>query len=178
MPEARPVRVWDRVVRLFHWMLAMLVAVDLVRDDGDYAHRLIGYAAVAVVTARLLWAARSRGAGSLGALRPSVSGSIAYLRALLRGHASPPLGHNPLGVWMVWTIWILVLLLGLTGWLSRTDAFWGDEFLEGVHEILADAMLLAVFVHLMGIAAMSWLWRANLPWSMITGRKWTASPPA
>jgi cytochrome b len=47
------VPVWDVVVRLLHWALAVLVAVDLVRDDGDYAHRLVGYTAVVVVLARL-----------------------------------------------------------------------------------------------------------------------------
>ena len=26
--------VWDPVVRLLHWSLAILVAIDLVRDDG------------------------------------------------------------------------------------------------------------------------------------------------
>jgi len=35
--------VWDWPVRLLHWSLAALVGVDLVRDDGDYEHRMIGY---------------------------------------------------------------------------------------------------------------------------------------
>ena len=66
------VAAWDRVVRLLHWMLAALVAVDLVRDDGDYAHRLVGYAAAAVVLVRLSWAAVSRSHAGLASLRPSV----------------------------------------------------------------------------------------------------------
>jgi cytochrome b len=30
-------------------------------------------------------------------------------------------------------------------------------------------MLIAVILHLAGVATMSWLWRENLPASMITG---------
>ena len=73
---------WDWMVRLLHWMLAALVAVDLVRDDGDYAHRLVGYAAAAVVLVRLSWAAVSRSHAGLASLRPSVAQSLAYLRLL------------------------------------------------------------------------------------------------
>ena len=176
MTPRQRVRVWDPVVRLLHWTLAVLVAIDLIHDDGDQPHRLIGYAAVAVVVLRLTWAAAaSHSHGSLAALKPSVSGSFAYLRAVRQGRAPQPAGHNPLGVWMVWAIWTLVLLLGLTGWLSRTDAFWGDERLEDLHTWLADLMLLAVAVHLTGILVMSWRWRANLAAAMVTGWKRVSS---
>ena len=164
------VPVWDRVVRLLHWTLAALVAVDLVRDDGDYAHRMVGYAAVAVVLGRLSWAV-SRSHASLAGLRPSVSQSLAYLRLVMRGEPPRSAGHNPLGLWMVWLLWLLVLLLGLTGWMSRLDAFWGDDLIHDVHALLADLLLVAVILHLAGVATMSWLWRENLPASMITGDK-------
>jgi cytochrome b len=72
---------------------------------------------------------------------------------------------------MVWLLWTLVLLLGLSGWMSRLDAFWGDETVETIHTFLADAILVAVILHLAGVAAMSWLWKENLPASMITGFK-------
>jgi cytochrome b len=169
MMPPRRVPAWDWVVRLLHWALATLVAVDLVRDDGDHAHRLVGYAASAIVLVRLSWAAVSRSHAGLASLRPSVSQSRAYLRLLVRGQAPRSAGHNPLGVWMVWLLWILVLLLGVTGWMSRLDAFWGDDFVHDAHALLADMMLIAVILHLAGVATMSWLWRENLPASMITG---------
>jgi len=167
----RRVPAWDGLVRLLHWLLAALVAVDLVRDDGDHTHRLVGYAAVVVVLARLGWAAVVRSHGSLAGLRPSVSQSLVYLRLLLRGQPPRSLGHNPLGLWMIWLLWILVLLLGLTGWMSRLDAFWGDERMHDLHAFLADLLLVAVILHLAGVATMSWLWKENLPASMINGFK-------
>jgi cytochrome b len=163
----RRVLVWEAVVRACHWALATLVIVDLVRDDGDWLHRVLGYLAVAVVLVRLCRACFARGPGSLSALKPSVSRTAAYLR-----RAAPrTLGHDPLGVWMIWFVWCLVLLLGITGWMSRLDAFWGDERVQAVHRWLADAMLAAVVVHLAGVAAMSWHWRENLVAAMVSGRK-------
>jgi cytochrome b len=165
-PDGR-VPVWDAAVRLVHWLLAALVLFDWFRDDGDRLHRTVGYVAVGMVVARLLWAGWARGHGGLSALRPSVAGTLDYLR---RG-APRTLGHDPLGLWMVWLLWSLVLLLGLTGWMSRLDAFWGDELIQDLHAWLADALLLAVAVHLAGVVVMSWRWRENLPGAMLSGRK-------
>lgn len=172
------VPVWDAVVRLLHWVLAALVAVNLVRDDGDVVHRWVGYAAVALVLGRLTWACIARSPGGLASLSPSVSASVAYLRLLVRGMAPRAMGHNPLGLWMVWLLWALVLLLGLTGWMSRLDALWGDERVQDLHALLADLLLVAVIVHVVGVAAMSWLWKENLPMSMITGFKRAGRPRA
>lgn len=169
-PQPR-VRVWDPIVRLLHWTLAALVAIDLVRDDGDYPHRLIGYAAVVVVSLRLTWAALARSHGGLAGLRPSIGQSLSYLRKLLKGEAPRVPGHNPLGIWMVWLIWLLVLLLGLTGWMSRLDAFWGDDTVHDTHALLADLLLVAVVVHLAAVGLMSLMLRENLPAAMVTGRK-------
>jgi len=165
------VAVWNLAVRVLHWMLAALVLFDLVRDDGGWTHRAVGYAAAAVVVARLVWAAIVPGPGGLAALRPSWRATHGYLR----GGAPRPVGHDPLGLWMVWLLWLLVLLLGLTGWISRLDAFWGDETIHDLHVWLADALRVAVALHLVGVAAMGWHWRENLIAAMLTGRKRKAS---
>jgi cytochrome b len=161
------IAVWDAVVRAGHAVLAGLVLFDLVVDDGGPVHRNVGYAAVAVVLVRWLWAAVARGEARFAALKPSLAATRRYLRA-----GTPrTIGHDPLGVWMVWLLWLLVLLLGVTGWMSRLDAFWGDDRVHDVHAWLADALLVAVLLHLAGVAVMSWRWRENLPAAMVTGKK-------
>ena len=159
--------VWDVIVRLSHWVLAGLVLFATVRDDGGWPHRVVGYVAVGIVVARLVWAACSRGPAGFAALKPSLADTLAYLRA----SAPRTLGHDPLGLWMVWLLWSMVLLLGLTGWMSRLDAFWGDETIQDLHAWLADALLIAVGIHLVGVAVMSWRWRDNLVGAMLTGRR-------
>ncbi|MBX3622765.1 MAG: cytochrome b/b6 domain-containing protein [Rhizobacter sp.] len=178
MPALEPVPdrhgrvpVWDAAVRLLHAALAATVIVNLIRDDGDRLHRAIGYIAVGIVLMRLVWALVARGPARLAHLRLSWRGTWRYGRALLQGHPPRHLAHDPLGLWMVWLLWALVLLLGLTGWMSRLDAFWGDDLVNGLHTWLADILLVAVLLHLAGVAVMSWLWKENLPASMLTGRK-------
>lgn len=166
-PTRSSALVWDVAVRLHHWMLAALVIFCSIQDDGGQVHRAAGYAAAGVVVTRLLWAVLAKGHGSLAALKPSATATLAYVRA----RAPRCIGHDPLGLWMVWLLWSLVLLLGLTGWMSRLDTFWGDERLQDIHAWLADALLAAVALHLLGVGVMSWRWRENLSASMMTGRK-------
>jgi len=161
------VLVWDAAVRLLHWLLAGLVIFDMVQDDGGWTHRMVGYAAVVVVVVRLSWAAFAPGLAGFASLKPSLTNTITYLR----GRAPRALGHDPLGIWMVWLLWLLVLLLGLTGWMSHLDAFWGDETIRAVHAWLANAILVAVGLHVAGVAVMGWHWRENLVAAMFTGRK-------
>lgn len=172
------VPVWDAAVRLLHGSLAATVIVNLIRDDGDRLHRAIGYAAVAIVALRLGWSFIARGNGGIGKLRLSWRDTCGYVRALSHGQAPRHVAHDPLGLWMVWLLWALVLLLGLTGWMSRLDAFWGDDLVNGLHAWLADILLVAVLLHLAGVAAMSWLWKENLPGAMLTGRKRAGDGPA
>lgn len=181
MPAAEPtargrVLVWDVAVRLLHGSLAATVIVNLVRDDGDWLHRAIGYAAVAIVVLRLSWSLLTRGNGGIGQLRLSWRETSRYVHGLLQGRTPRHAAHDPLGLWMVWLLWTLVLLLGLTGWMSRLDAFWGDELINALHTWLANILLAAVLLHLAGVAVMSWLWKENLPAAMVTGRKRPPSP--
>ena len=166
---ARRIPVWDAVVRLLHWLLAGLVLFDyFIDDEGGFLHRTIGYVAVGVVFSRLLWSGLGEGANGFRALRlPSVAATLAWVR----GGAPRRTEHDPLGLWMVWLLWTLVLLLGLTGWMSRLDAFWGDETLDEVHAWLAHALVAAAAVHVAGVVAMSWRWRENLLAAMLTGKK-------
>ena len=169
--SARREPAWPAAVRLLHWTLALLVLFCFVRDDGDWWHRAGGYLTVGLVVARLLWGAVARGTARLAAMKPSPRATRRYLGELRQGRAPRHAGHDPLGLWMVWLLWLLVLLLGLTGWMSRLDPFWGDERIQLLHAWAANGLLAAVGLHLAGVAAMSWLWRENLPGAMVTGRK-------
>ena len=168
------IRVWDAAVRLLHWLLAGLVLFDyFIDDEGGPLHRTVGYVAVGVVFSRLLWSGLGDGANGFAALRLSLRKTLAYGRS----GAPRTTDHDPLGRWMVWLLWSLVLLLGVTGWMTRLDAFWGDETLHDVHAWLAHALVAAVALHLAGVAAMSWRWRENLVLAMITGRKRARGDP-
>ena len=176
MPDSRPreiasdgrVLVWDAVVRLLHGLLAGLVLYDyFIDDDGGWLHRTTGYVAVGVVFARLLWSGLGSGANDFASLRLSPRRTVVWWR----DGAPRTRGHDPLGLWMVWLLWTLVLLLGVTGWMTRLDAFWGDETLHDVHVWLAHALIAAVGIHVAAVVVMGWRWRENLVAAMFTGKK-------
>ena len=54
--SGKEIRVWDPVVRVFHWTVVAGCFVDLfILEDGKFAHRIIGYIVAGALVARLLW---------------------------------------------------------------------------------------------------------------------------
>lgn len=168
---APTVRVWDPLVRLFHWSLAACILGAFLVEEGDTAHQVLGYTALGLVAFRLLW-------GFVGSRHARFSdfvrgprGVAAYLRERLAGTSRRRLGHNPAAAVM-----ILVLLggtasVGMTGWMQTWDAFWGVEWLEDLHEALAYGLLAFVGVHVLAALVESLHYRENLIAAMVHGRK-------
>jgi cytochrome b len=160
---------WSWPVRLLHWLVAACVAVNLFNDTG-YAHRMIGYAALALVALRLAHAVWTRNAAERLRL-PGVRDLRAHLSYLRSREPESVPGHNALGQYAVYAMWFLIGLLALTGWISRTDAYWGEDWPVDLHSWLADAMLAMVMLHLAAVVLMSWWLRQNLVKAMITRRQ-------
>lgn len=169
---ATSVKVWDPFVRLFHWSLVSCVLLNLwILEEGETAHELAGYTAVGLVLARVVWGfIRSRHA-RFSDFFPTPRRVTAHLQALLRGELPLSVGHNPLGALMMLALMALVLSLGLTGWLQGTDAYFGEEWLEELHEGLANTLLLLAGLHAAAAIVMSRLERVNLVRAMVTGKK-------
>lgn len=68
---------------------------------------------------------------------------------------------------------LLGVLIGLcvTGYLMTLDAFWGNQTLEDIHEVLANVSLVLVALHVAGVVVASVEHGENLVRSMFTGRK-------
>lgn len=64
-----------------------------------------------------------------------------------------------------------VVLTGISGWMQGLDAFWGEDWVEELHELCANLTLLLVFVHVCAVLLFSWLGPVNLVRTMITGRR-------
>ena len=57
---------------------------------------------------------------------------------------------------MIVALLATVMLLGLTGWMQTLDRFWGEEWLEELHELLADGLLVLIAAHVAGVLLASW----------------------
>lgn len=168
-------KVWDPFVRMFHWGVAALVAAAFLSPDDKRLHEPIGYAVLALVGARLLW-------GVIGSRHARFTDFVtgpraiaAYLRELAAGRPRPYRGHNPAGGAMVLALLAMLLVVGGTGWLSETDAFFGVDWVSELHGAASTVLLVLIGLHVLGVLVSSLAHRENLVRAMITGHKSAAA---
>lgn len=110
------VKVWDPLVRIFHWSLVAAFAFAwFTGDEESWLHEWAGYAVIGLVLARIVW-------GFIGTryarfsdfvYRPSTI--LGYARKALIGKEQRYLGHNPLGGMMIIALLVSLLATGVTG---------------------------------------------------------------
>lgn len=165
-------RVWDPLVRVFHWSLVTCVLLNLlVVDDGEDLHQWLGYAASALVAVRVVWGFIGPRHARFADFFPTPRRVASHVRALMGGEPEHHWGHNPLGALMVFALLGMVLALGLTGWMQTLDAFWGLEWLQDLHEGLGEWLLPMVGLHAAAAIIMGRIERTRLVKAMVTGVK-------
>ncbi|WP_242521629.1 cytochrome b/b6 domain-containing protein [Motiliproteus sp. SC1-56] len=183
MGPDRWVRVWDPLVRLFHWSLAgFFLIAYLTEDDWLDLHSVAGYAVVGLLLFRVAW-------GFIGTRHARFTDFVAspgtvgrYLGSLLRGQPAHYEGHNPAGGLMILLMLVVLALTCFTGVVTLASEGLGplsgtflaglsEELFEELHEGLANLMLGLVVVHVAGVLVSSLAHHENLVRAMITGRK-------
>ncbi len=177
-------RVWDPLVRIFHWSLVLFFfTAYLSEDDFESLHVWAGYTVAGLVTFRIIWGLIGTRHARFSDFVYSPANVFRYLIALPAGRAARYIGHNPAGGAMI--IALLISLAGTTlfgmalygadehaGPLAGTWlASFGEHDLEEVHEFFANLTLALVGLHVAGVLISSLLHRENLIRAMITGRK-------
>ncbi|WEN14504.1 cytochrome b/b6 domain-containing protein [Rhodanobacter sp. AS-Z3] len=165
------VKVWDPLVRLFHWSLAGLFLANFFTEEGELVHRGFGYAILGLIAVRLVWGFIGTHHARFSNWVPGPDRLRHYLRDRLAGRSRRQLGHNPAAAVMILTLLGGVLLVAFTGWLQTTDRFFGDSWLEGLHEALAYGVLGLVVVHVLAAVGESLHYGENLIAAMVHGRK-------
>jgi cytochrome b len=171
--DERPatVRVWDPLVRLFHWGLVVAFFTAWFSDSGERVHNAAGYTVLGLVAFRLVWGIVGTRHARFSDFVASPGTLVGYLRDLFGGHPPHYAGHNPAGGLMILGLLTMVTLTAGSGWLMITDRFWGTEWVEELHEGAATLTLALIAMHVLGAMVSSWLHRENLVLAMITGRK-------
>ncbi len=166
------IKVWDLLVRILHWsLLACVVGAWLTRDGEDVRHLQLGYAALAIVAARVVWGfVGSRYARFADFVR-SPRQTLAYSKAVIAHREPRHIGHNPLGGWMILMLLATTAGICLTGWLYTTDRFWGVAWVGELHDALTDVLIVLVMLHVLGVVFTSIRQKENLVKAMVTGMK-------
>lgn len=172
----RPLLVYDLPTRLFHWMFAgffitAFAIANLVDDDSARfsLHMLAGLGMVCVIALRLIWSLVGTRHARLGDLALNPMQLVAYFKGMFSSGSRRWIGHNPASSWAAVAMVSLGLGLGITGYLMATGA--GSDWIEETHEVMANAFLVIVLLHVAGVVAHVLRHRDRMESSMITGRK-------
>ncbi|MCL4767236.1 MAG: cytochrome b/b6 domain-containing protein [Hyphomicrobiaceae bacterium] len=169
---AETVRVWDPFVRVFHWSLVILFAVAWATgDELQLLHEWAGYAIAVLLAARVVWGIIGTTHARFGDFIYRPSAVASHLADSLRFRARRYLGHNPAGGAMVVALLLTLALTAATGILMSGEAYRDAHWLEDIHEMAANLMLLLIGLHVAGVILASFEHRENLVKAMLTGRK-------
>ena len=170
-------RVSDAPTRMFHWLLALCFAGAYLTSESERVQRLhaaFGYTMLVLLLFRLAY-------GWLGP-RPvrwtswltKLRSGWAWCRSLWHAHHLPHLagadvraGQNLALVLVTSALTVLPVPLIWSGHLLYTGA---AEWLEEMHEAMANAMLLGVVAHLLMLTLFSAMRGTNLALPMLRGR--------
>lgn len=181
----KKVRVWDLPLRLFHWVLALLlVAAVVTQNIGGNAmewHFRIGYAVLTLIAFRILWGVLGPRYARFSSFIYGPSSILGYVRGKERGTQATRLGHNPLGGLSVLAMLGVVLIQAVSGLFANDDIAYDGPLVKFISKELSDRMTwfhadinaiviyVLVALHLLAIAFYGIVKRRNLVKPMITG---------
>lgn len=180
------IKVWDPVVRIFHWTLVVAFFIAYVtEDDLMNLHVWAGYIVLGLVVTRILWGLIGTRYARFSDFIYSPQTVFRYLKDVFTLKAKRYIGHNPAGGWMIVLLILSLIITSVSGLIvygteenagplvSYVSFFphWLAEAFEEVHEFFANFTLFLVFVHVGGVIVESFLHGENLIRSMWNGRK-------
>lgn len=164
--------VWDIPTRVFHWLLVGSFAGAFLTAESETfrdVHVALGYTLLALIGFRVVWGLIGTRYARFRSFAFGPGKVLAYLKSLLGGSPQHYLGHNPAGSWVIYALLLLGVLAGASGYATYNEI--GGEWLEELHEGVANTMLALVAVHVTGVLVSSLLHRENLVRAMIDGTK-------
>lgn len=184
-----PGQVWDLPLRIFHWALVVLVAVQIatasIGGNAMEYHALGGYAILALLLFRIVW-------GFVGGTHARFASFVrgpAVVLDYLKGRLAQTEGHSPLGALSVVAMLVSLLVQACTGLLANDDVMMegplvkhfparASEVATAIHDVNAIVLLSLVTLHICAILYYLVARTRNLIVPMLTGRAPGASGAA
>jgi len=119
------VRAWDAPVRVFHWLLILLLGFQVYSaKTGGQAmlwHLYGGYAVLTLILFRLLWGFAGGTHARFADFVAGPSAAWRFAKSLISPRSAYFIGHNPLGGWMVLAMLASLALQAITGLFANDD---------------------------------------------------------
>lgn len=182
-PAPPSVKAWDPLIRVFHWSLVFFVALAFItEDDWLNLHFLAGYTVSLLLGFRLLWGLVGTRNARFTSFVKSPKTVLSHLKGMISLRVLHYLGHNPVAAVMVISLLASLVLVSFSGMViiagdgegplaGTLFSSWRGDWMEDMHEFLADFTLLLIFFHVAGVLISSLLEGENLVKAMLTGRK-------
>jgi cytochrome b len=165
-------KVWDPLVRVFHWSLVILFASNaLITDPEKATHRYIGYEVVGLILVRILWGLVGTRHARFSDFPPDPAATIRQMADMATGRKRVHLGHTPLGALMIYNLILTMLVIGVSGYMMTTLRFFGIEWVKELHEAAVTWAEISVVFHIVAVIWESMHTGVNLPRAMVTGYK-------
>lgn len=166
-------KLWDPLIRLFHWSIAgIFIANYFFNEAGESWHQWLGYIAITWLVVRFFWGFFGAGAARWSDFFPTPARLKKHISALVKGEHYHRMGHSPLGGLVMILMMLCILSLGITGFMmEEVDYFWGEDWVQNLHDWIASTLLALVLVHIVAALFESYRLKENLPLSMITGNR-------
>ena len=108
------IKVWDILIRVFHWSLAIFFVLAYVTgEELETVHAWAGYAIIGLLIFRVVWGLIGSKHARFSDFLYSPAKIFDYLKSLFSSKPKHYLGHNPAGGVMVI---LLLVFLGLSSW--------------------------------------------------------------
>jgi cytochrome b len=168
------VLIWDLPVRLFHWMLTLLIlgalGISLLVDDSSRwypYHSVLALIAAPLIVLRIVWGFIGTRHARFWSFLFSPKAVVKYFVDALRWRETRHAGHNPGAAYFV----ILLMVLPLLSVLSGYQLGAGNEQVKEFHEILAYVLLGVIGVHILGVILHTLRHKELIAVSMVDGKK-------
>ncbi|MFT3931378.1 MAG: cytochrome b/b6 domain-containing protein [Spongiibacteraceae bacterium] len=170
MPSPSRVTIWDLPVRVFHWSVATLFLLNYwVLEAGETPHEWVGYAIGALLFFRIIWGFIGSPNARFANFWPTPTRLRHHWQQLKTRDFNAAEGHNPLGALMIFFILTLLAITAISGWMQGLDRFWGEDWVEDLHEIAANTLMAAVTIHVAAVIVMSRISGLRLIRTMLFG---------
>ncbi len=179
-----PMPIWDLPVRLFHWLLPILMITSYVsvKSDRMDIHVLSGYAVATLLIFRIVWGFIGSDTARFTFFLKSPLAALRHLAHFPRREPDTQVGHNEAGGWMVLGLLGLLVIQAATGLCANDDGetegplvkFVGKSLsdqLSKIHDINFKLVMIAVTLHILAVIAYAVVKRHDLVRPMVTGRK-------